>query len=129
MPPTHLRDCEISPETGCGAAVGTALRAVRGERSEAVGAGSRSRTARSAIPTRLRRLISESLSLHYHIIFATEDHRPMIVPEWRERLHAYLGGILREMGAVPEAVGGVADHVHLLAGCRRRMAWRMSCAT
>ena len=31
--------------------VGTALRAVRGERSEAAGAGSRSRTARSAIPT------------------------------------------------------------------------------
>ncbi len=31
--------------------VGTALRAVRGERSEAVGAGSSARTARSAVPT------------------------------------------------------------------------------
>ena len=61
---------------------------------------------------------STHLSLHYHIIFATKDRRPMIMPEWRERLHAYLGGILREMGAVPEAVGGVADHVHLLVGLK-----------
>ena len=61
---------------------------------------------------------STHLRLHYHIIFATKDRRPMIVPGWRERLHAYLGGILREMGAVPEAVGGVADHVHLLVGLK-----------
>jgi hypothetical protein len=42
----------------------------------------------------------------------------MIVPGWRERRHAFLGGILQEMGAVPEAVGGVADHGHLLVGLK-----------
>lgn len=34
------------------------------------------------------------------------------------RNHQSPGGILREMGAVPEAVGGVADHVHLLVGLK-----------
>ena len=32
----------------------------------------------------------------------------------RPEMHAYMGGILREMGAVPIVIGGTADHVHLL---------------
>ncbi|MDB6152521.1 MAG: Transposase like protein [Chthoniobacteraceae bacterium] len=35
---------------------------------------------------------------------------------WRDRLHVYLGGVLRNEGGVAEAVGGVNDHVHLLIG-------------
>jgi REP element-mobilizing transposase RayT len=38
----------------------------------------------------------------------------MIVQEWRSGLHAYLGGIARENGVDAKAIGGVADHVHLL---------------
>ena len=41
-----------------------------------------------------------------------------MLSEWRPRLHAYLGGVAREMGAIPEAVNGVSDHVHLLVGLR-----------
>jgi len=40
----------------------------------------------------------------------------MISNECCERLHAYLGGIARGLDAVPLAVGGIADHVHLLVG-------------
>ena len=61
---------------------------------------------------------STHLSLHYHIVFSTKERRPFIVPAWRERLHAYLGGIVRNLGGVAEAVGGVDDHVHLLIGLR-----------
>ena len=61
---------------------------------------------------------STHLSLHYHIIFATKERRPFITLEWRERLHAYLGGVLREMDAIPQCVGGVADHIHILAGLK-----------
>lgn len=61
---------------------------------------------------------STHLSLHYHIIFATKERRPFIAPELRERLHAYLGGVLREMDAIPQCVGGVADHIHILAGLK-----------
>jgi REP-associated tyrosine transposase len=34
------------------------------------------------------------------------------------RLHAFLGGIINNLGGIPEAIGGVADHVHLLLGLR-----------
>ncbi len=61
---------------------------------------------------------STHLSLHYHIIFSTKDRRPYITNEWRDRLHEYLGGLIRAADAVPEAIGNVADHVHLLAGLK-----------
>jgi putative transposase len=59
---------------------------------------------------------STHLSLHYHLVFSTKDHAPLMAKEWRPRLHAYMGGILRNINAVPEMIGGVEDHVHLLAG-------------
>jgi len=59
---------------------------------------------------------STHLSLHYHLVFGTKNREPMIAPVWRGRLHAYLGGIIPEMSGVPEAVGRMADHVHLLVG-------------
>ena len=37
---------------------------------------------------------------------------------WRPRLHAYLGGAAKILEVVPEAIGGVADHVHLLLGLK-----------
>lgn len=43
---------------------------------------------------------------------------PWIVSEWRDRLHAYLGGIVKGIGGTPLAIGGTADHVHLLVGTK-----------
>jgi putative transposase len=61
---------------------------------------------------------STFFSLHYHIVFSTKNRRPLIQAEWRPRLHSYLGGIIRGMNGVAEIVGGVDDHVHLLASLR-----------
>lgn len=61
---------------------------------------------------------STHLSLHYHVVFSTKNRAPAIALAWRERLHAYLGGVVRNAEGVPEAIGGVADHVHLLIGLR-----------
>jgi REP-associated tyrosine transposase len=55
-------------------------------------------------------------SLHYHVTFSTKDRYPMITKDWRWNLHAYLGGIVRTLGGVPIAVGGIEDHVHALIG-------------
>ena len=52
-------------------------------------------------------------SLH-HCIFATKAREPILTPQIRERLWPYLGGIARENGMKALAIGGVADHVHLL---------------
>ena len=61
---------------------------------------------------------STYLSLHYHLIFSTKERRRFIADPWRDRLHAYLGGTVRTLGGVPEAVGGTVYHVHMLVGLR-----------
>ena len=61
---------------------------------------------------------STHLSLHYHIVFGTKNHEPLIQHAWRDKLHAYLGGIIRTARGIPESIGGVSDHVHLLMGLR-----------
>lgn len=61
---------------------------------------------------------STHLSLHYHLIFSTKDRVAHLHKDWRGRLHAYMGGILNDLDAIPECIGGVDDHVHLLAGLR-----------
>jgi putative transposase len=61
---------------------------------------------------------STYLSLHYHIVFGTKNREPSIDTIWRTRLHEYLGGTARGLGAYPEIVGGVVDHVHLLIGLK-----------
>jgi REP element-mobilizing transposase RayT len=61
---------------------------------------------------------STHLSLHYHLVFGTKDHERLIHKSWRPRLDQYLGGVVTTLGGVPQAIGGVSDHVHLLVGLR-----------
>jgi putative transposase len=63
-------------------------------------------------------MASTYLALHCHLVFSTKERLPLVEPSWRDRLHAYMGGILCEMDVVPESTGGTADHVHVLAGFR-----------
>jgi len=42
----------------------------------------------------------------------------LILPAWRGKLHAYLGGTVRGLGGTPRGIGGVADHVHLLVSLK-----------
>jgi REP element-mobilizing transposase RayT len=62
------------------------------------------------------------LSLHYHIVFSTKDRQPFIAGAWQNRLHEYLGGLVRAAEGFPEAIGGTDDHIHLLAGLRATIA-------
>lgn len=50
----------------------------------------------------------------YHTVFSTKHRRPLIQPDWEDRLFAYFGGVLRELRCTAIAVNGTADHVHLL---------------
>ena len=58
------------------------------------------------------------LSIHYHLVFSTKDRLPLIDKVWQNRLHAYLGGIVKSLDVIPEAIGGTTNHVHLLLGIR-----------
>jgi len=53
--------------------------------------------------------------LSFHCIFSTKERRAFITDDIRERLYAYIAGILREHGARVVVAGGTEDHVHLLA--------------
>ena len=53
-------------------------------------------------------------SLLTHIIFSTKDRLHLIDDDLRPHLHAYLGGIVRELKGTPLIINGTDDHVHLL---------------
>jgi putative transposase len=54
-------------------------------------------------------------NLLVHIIFGTKDRYPFIDPELRPDLHSYVGGIVREIGGTALSIGGMDDHIHILA--------------
>ncbi len=49
-----------------------------------------------------------------HCVFSTKGRRPLLTSEICERLWPYLGGIARENNMKALAIGGVADHAHVL---------------
>jgi REP-associated tyrosine transposase len=49
-----------------------------------------------------------------HVIFSTKDRAPSIKRELKRDLHAYMGGIIRELHGKAIMVDGTGDHVHLL---------------
>lgn len=57
-------------------------------------------------------------NLIYHIVFATKHRAPSIEADWMDRLHRYIAGTVNAMGGRALEVGGVSDHVHLLAVLR-----------
>jgi len=59
----------------------------------------------------------QSLSAVYiHLVFSTKDHRPLLRDKHtRDALHSYLGGVSKQLDCAPILVGGVEDHVHVLA--------------
>ena len=54
------------------------------------------------------------VQLLVHLVWATEDRTPWIVPTVEQALYAAIAAKCRELRCPPVAVGGVADHVHLL---------------
>ena len=57
-----------------------------------------------------------------HVVFSTANRQPLIREDVQHRLHAYIGGVARKNGMAALAVGGVADHVHVLLSLSRTIA-------
>ena len=49
-----------------------------------------------------------------HLVFSTKGRLPLIKPDWQEDLWRTFVGIGRNHKIIVAAVGGVADHVHIL---------------
>lgn len=56
--------------------------------------------------------------LYYHLVWATKLRLPFLEPAVRGDLYPFIGGVVRDLGGVMVAIGGMPDHVHLLAGLR-----------
>jgi len=55
-------------------------------------------------------------AVHVHLVFSTKDRHPFLTDkDLRNELHRYLGGVSRTLDCQPLIVGGVEDHVHILA--------------
>mgnify|MGYP001416305542 CR=1 FL=1 len=51
--------------------------------------------------------------INIHCVFAVKGRENMITDRFRDNLHKYMSGILRNENAFPLAVGGWRDHVHV----------------
>ena len=60
-------------------------------------------------------MASTYTKLLYHIVYSTKERRPLITPDLREPLYKYIGGIIRGEGAHLIEIGGVQDHIHIVA--------------
>jgi hypothetical protein len=57
--------------------------------------------------------------LHYHLIFSTKGRAPFLIGDLPDRLHAYVGGIIRNENGTLVAAGRMSDHVHFLTSLSR----------
>jgi REP element-mobilizing transposase RayT len=67
--------------------------------------------------------MSQSLSkLYVHVIFHVKDENVFIRQEDEEELFAYIGGIIKNTASHPIKIGGVFNHVHILADMSKNIA-------
>ncbi len=58
---------------------------------------------------------SSHTSVCIHYVFSTKGREPFIKHDIEQRIWAYIGGILKKHGINPLCIGGMPDHVHVLA--------------
>jgi len=65
-----------------------------------------------------RGFMSTFTKLAYHIVFSTKHRHPLIHNHnsFQKRLYEYIGGIIRAQNGKLIEIGGVEDHIHILAG-------------
>jgi REP element-mobilizing transposase RayT len=54
-------------------------------------------------------------NLSVHLVFSTKDRLPLMTTPVRDELFPYMGGIVKGLGGSIISVGGMPDHVHLVA--------------
>ena len=62
-------------------------------------------------------------AVYIHLVFSTKDRRPFLRDQTiRNALHSYLGGVSKQLDCIPIRIGGIEDHVHLLARFGRTLS-------
>jgi putative transposase len=58
----------------------------------------------------------------YHLVWSTKDRQPLIPNEIKERFYHYLVGAFRTTGCLSIQIGGMPDHIHILASIPPKFA-------
>jgi REP element-mobilizing transposase RayT len=60
--------------------------------------------------------------IYLHVIFSVKGRQNLIQKNWMEELHKYICGIVKVKEQKIYAIGGVADHIHLLVSIKPNIA-------
>ena len=60
--------------------------------------------------------------IYIQTVFAVSGRLSLITPDFKEELHKYITGIVRNNGQKLISINGMADHLHILIGLRPAMA-------
>ena len=67
-------------------------------------------------------MASSLTKIDIHIIFHVKVKGTMILPEDLNRVFAYVGGIIKRLDGIPIEIGGIPDHLHILASLPKSMS-------
>jgi len=60
--------------------------------------------------------------IYIHVVFAVRHRDAFIASNWKERLHKYITGIIRNQGHKLIAVNTMPDHAHIFIGMKPDIA-------
>lgn len=58
--------------------------------------------------------------IYLHIVFAVQNRKSMIQPDWKDELYKYITGIVQNNGHKLITINGMPDHLHLAVGYKPR---------
>ncbi|HOZ82731.1 MAG TPA: IS200/IS605 family transposase [Bacteroidia bacterium] len=63
-------------------------------------------------------MMSTYSQIYIQIVFAVKGRESLILPQWEERLHKYITGIVQNKEQKMLAINGMSDHLHFLIGMK-----------
>lgn len=60
--------------------------------------------------------------IYNHVVFSVKGRQNLIQAKWKEELHKYICGIVNGKEQKVYAIGGVADHIHILVSIKPSIA-------
>lgn len=60
--------------------------------------------------------------IYIQVVFAVKGREDLIDKTWKEELHKYIAGIIKNKEQKPIIVNGMADHIHAFIGLRPSMS-------
>jgi putative transposase len=59
--------------------------------------------------------------IYLQVVFAVKGRENLIAQSWKDELHKYIAGIIREKEQKPIIVNGMSDHIHAFVGLKPSM--------